>query len=554
MNRHVIPTAFVLLLASISSASVAGEHTSPQKIAPALTTRWQTSPDSSVKVWVFFTDKGSADPKVQAQALTNLNQYFSPRALARRQRVNRGQLVFDAADLPVSSNYLSQLSHSGITADQVSRWLNAASVSLTYPQALAAANLPFVREIRPVMRSVQLLPLIEPEVQIPYAPAAPEALNYGNSFRQVHQIKADSLHALGYTGQGILIGMLDTGFFTDHAAFDSLRLQGRLIATRDFINGDFDVQDNAFDGQRNHGTSTFSAVGGFVPGTLVGTAFGASFALAKTEILATEYVISEEDRWVAGLEWLDSLGADVVSSSLGYNVGDTGFSYTPAQMDGNTAITTQAADLAASRGLLVVNAAGNEGDGPWRIIIAPADGDSVLAVGAVDSLGSRVFFSSTGPTADGRIKPDVMAQGRADWLASAGGGYGRGSGTSFATPLVAGVVALLLDVDSALTPDQLIQRLHQSGSRASNPDTLMGWGIVNAFAASNLGCARRGDVDNSSVVDIADITALVQDIVFGTPLPNPVAGDANCDGVRDVIDIVLLIQFVVFGSPTPCCL
>lgn len=455
------------------------------KISPELLTRFQSgNPGATAKVWVFFTDKGIADPAVLAKATADLSEYFSFRAIARRQKVRPGQLLFDETDLPVSADYLSLLSNSGITIHEVSRWLNAASISMTYAQALTVANLAFVREILPVMRTVQRLPAIEPVPRIEFAPAAPGALNYGPSFRQVSQIRANILHRLGYTGKGVLIGMLDTGFFIDHPVFDSLRLQGRIVATRDFINGDADVQDNAFDGQRDHGTATFSLLGGFADGTLIGTAFGASFALAKTEIVATEYIISEEDRWVKGLEWLDSLGADIVSSSLGYNVGDTGFSYTPAQMDGNTATTTKAADLAASKGLLVVNAAGNEGNDPWRIIIAPADGDSVLAVGAVDSLGFHTSFSSTGPTADGRIKPDVMAQGEDDWLASASGGYGRGGGTSFATPLAAGVAALLLEIDSTLTPFQIIQRLHQSASQASRPDNLYGWGIVNAARAA----------------------------------------------------------------------
>ena len=219
-------------------------------------------------------------------------------------------------------------------------------------------------------------------------------------------------------------------------------------------------------------------VGGFEEDSLIGSAYGASFALAKTEMIDSE-VVAEEDNWVAGIEWADSLGADVVTSSLGYNEW-----YTYEDMDGNTALCTIAADLAVSKGMVVVNAAGNERPYAWHYIIAPADGDSVIAVGAVDLQGKLTSFSSAGPTYDGRIKPDVLACGYRTFCASSSGGYTRMDGTSLSTPLVAGVCALLLEAHPDWSPIQVREALWNTASRADNPDNLMGYGIVNAAKAS----------------------------------------------------------------------
>jgi len=243
-----------------------------------------------------------------------------------------------------------------------------------------------------------------------------------------------------------------------------------------------DDQDNS---QRWHGTAVFSTVGGFVDDVLVGSAYGAQFALAKTEIKAEEIQI-EEDYWVAGVEWADSVGADVVSSSLGYTEWDDGTGYTYEDMDGNTTFCTRAADLAVSKGVVVLNAAGNE-RGPWpawNYIIAPADGDSVIAVGAVDLEGDIASFSSAGPTYDGRIKPDVVACGVGTYCVTSSGGYDRLNGTSLSTPLAAGVCALLLEANPEWNPIQVREALWRTASQADNPDNLMGYGIVNAAKAS----------------------------------------------------------------------
>ncbi|MBI3872139.1 MAG: S8 family peptidase, partial [candidate division Zixibacteria bacterium] len=270
----------------------------------------------------------------------------------------------------------------------------------------------------------------------------------------------------------------DTGFSLDIDAFVHLH----LIATRDFINGDDDVGDGD-SAQMSHGTMTLSTCGGLAPGNLIGVAPGAEYVLAKTEILIKEIRV-EEDYWVAGLEWADSMGCDLVSSSLGY----TDWHTNPSDYDGNTAPATIAADLAAARGLLVVNAAGNGGCDPLHpSLVIPADGDSVLTVGASDFHGAIAGFSSCGPTFDGRIKPDVVAPGVNVRVAHPRSGqYGSGSGTSFATPLVTGVCALLLQKNPSTSPYALIQTLRETATRADTPAIPYGWGLIQAAEAAGI--------------------------------------------------------------------
>ncbi|MCJ7457474.1 MAG: S8 family peptidase, partial [candidate division Zixibacteria bacterium] len=318
----------------------------------------------------------------------------------------------------------------------------------------------------------------------------PEILDYGASYAQLLQIHVPELHRLGYTGKGIRIGMLDTGYFLHHRAFQYLLDSNRIVATRDFINGGIYVEDPA--GQQTiHGTYTLSALAGYVPDTLIGPAYNSEFVLAKTEIVNQEIQI-EEDHWVAGIEWEESLGVDIVSSSLGYNRFDDSTGYTWADLDGHTAVVTIAAEMAVSKGVIVVNAAGNERNTPWHYIIAPADGDSVIAVGAVDLNGNIASFSSAGFPWDfqkGKIKPDVCACGVGTYCADAGGGYAYVNGTSLSTPLVAGTCALVLQTDTTLKPMQLRDRLWRTAYGVSSPDTLYGYGIVDAVRAAGFNYA-----------------------------------------------------------------
>jgi len=434
-------------------------------------------PDSAVAVWVFFTDKGIKSSAQYKSALDRCVHQLSERSL--RRRMQRGQTPWvDFTDIPVKKQYLNELENLGAKIRVVSRWLNAASVLANKQQIEKIENLPFVRAVKKVVTFTRKKPSVE-EKQLKKLGKPPErqVLGYGESYAQLAQIHVPELHNLGFSGKGVLITLLDTGFFIHHPAFEHILNSGRLVATHDFINGDDDVDDQDND-QRWHGTAVWSVVGGYFADSLVGSAYGVQFALAKTEMVDSE-VVAEEDNWVAAVEWADSLGADVVTSSLGYTDW-----YTYEDMDGNTALCTQAADLAVSKGVVVANAAGNERSLPWHYIIAPADGDSVIAVGAVDLQGKLTSFSSAGPTYDGRIKPDVLACGYRTFCASSSGDYTRMDGTSLSTPLVAGVCALLLEAHPDWDPIQVRDALRNTASRADNPDNLMGWGIVNVAKAS----------------------------------------------------------------------
>jgi serine protease AprX len=432
--------------------------------------------DSAVAVWVFFTDKGIESFAQYRTALDETVHRLSERSLRRRMLRGREPQV-DLTDIPVEKRYLDELENIGAKIRVVSRWLNGASVSADKQQIEKIKNLPFVRAVKKVATFTRSKPEAEKNrLRKTGKPYGEQDLGYGESYAQLAQIHVPELHRIGLSGAGVLITLLDTGFSVDHSAFEHILNSGRLIATHDFINGDDDVDDGE-DNQRAHGTSVFSVVGGLVEDTLIGCAYGAQFALAKTEIQAVEIEI-EEDYWIAGLEWGEALGTDVVSSSLGYTDW-----YTYQDMDGNTALCTRAADLAVSKGVVVVNAAGNERDDQWYYIIAPADGDSVIAAGAVDLNNQIASFSSAGPTYDGRIKPDVCACGVGTYCANAGGGYSHLRGTSFATPLVAGVCALLLEAHPTANPVRVREALWTTASQADNPDNLMGYGIADASKA-----------------------------------------------------------------------
>lgn len=426
-------------------------------------------------VWVFLTDKG---PDSHTAKLAG-RQFISERA-ARRESL-RGRAIPASIDWPVYAPYRAELEAAGLQVRTESPWFNAISGIVDARALDQMAALPFVKEIRIVQSYVEnvLARDVPPPALKPSAGDASEVFDYGPSAGQLKQIQVDRVHEAGLDGKGVFLCFMDTGFDLSHPAFDSLK----LIAKHDFINGDDDVGDNDL-AQMGHGTSTLSCAAGLAPGHLIGVAPRAEYAVAKTEIQNQEIRVEEEDYWISGLTWAtDVLGCDLVSSSLGYILW-----HTQSELDGNTALATIAADLAAAKGLLVINSAGNEGSKTWRYMIVPADGDSVLAVGAVDPNGNRVYFSSTGPTADGRIKPDVMALGSGVYTAIAGGeSYAGNQGTSFSAPLAAGVCALLLQHEPTLTPWQIIDRLRSTATMANDPDTLMGWGIIQAADAINIG-------------------------------------------------------------------
>jgi subtilisin family serine protease len=366
-----------------------------------------------------------------------------------------------------------------------SRWFNAVSAEATAAQIADVSALPSVARVDVVRRYRRRSP--EPVESADVLRASPRRawrtqeaiLDYGTSYDQVAQLRVPELHARGLDGRGVRIAVFDAGFPNlAHEALSTMTILGE----RDFVNGLGTVRGST----DSHGLMTLSVLGGYREGELIGPAYGASFLLAITEDTRSETPV-EEDNWVAAAEWAEAMGADVISSSLGYLDFDLPFtSYTDRDMNGETAVTTRAAAIAASRGIVVVTSAGNGGQRLDRNTLgAPADGKLVLSVGAVDRDGIRAPFSSVGPTADGRIKPDVAALGVRAKVASRTGPsvYAASSGTSFSCPLMAGVVSLVLQAHPAYTVDQVLLVLRATASQAAAPDNLLGWGIVDAAGA-----------------------------------------------------------------------
>ena len=429
---------------------------------------------------VYFRDKtGTPYSVAQPQA------FLSARAVARRSR--QGIAVLPR-DLPVNPAYVNQIR--GLAGSPrvlyTSRWFNAAVISCDSTTLIRITQLPTVRRASTLNRQLVAKPVPSSPVQVPVVVARgtqATRAQYGSAYRQNLQIGALAMHDAGFRGEGMHIAVFDAGFpgVNQISALQPLFLQQRLVSTRNFVDGGTSVY------LRNpHGTNCLSAMAGNQTGFYIGTAPRASYSLCITEDTGSEHPV-EEANWLAAAEFADSSGVDVISSSLGYTTFDPpSVSYTYADMNGRNAISTRAATMAARVGMLVVSAAGNEGDDPWHYISAPADADSIMSVGAVDSLGSHAFFSSYGPTADGRIKPTLAAMGFAASVLSANGSAFRGSGTSYACPILAGMAAGFWQANPTLTAQQVIAALRATASQANNPDNVLGYGIPNFLTAYNV--------------------------------------------------------------------
>ena len=451
-------------------------------------------------VWLELEDKGERSPEELATMLAAAEAALTPRSRARRIRAHVLPLV-DERDLPVSERYLGELAARGLAPHAASRWLNRVAVTVPASRLGEIAALPFVRRVAPVeqaFRSFEQPPAeaLKRTSAPPLKPRTPpvrdlgtRALDYGRLQTVMQQVQAFAFHDSGYTGAGVLVCLIDAGF-NFHDTHEVLA--GQVIApgrTRDFVEGDTVVTEPAFF-TLDHGTWVMGLIAGDLPGEYLGSAFGAEFALARTENSDAAFERPVEMLyWGMGAEWADSLGADIISSSLGYfqfndGIGD----YTYADMDGHTTDISRAAEIAASKGIMVVNAVGNEGQTAWRHLIAPADvhGDSLIAVGSVSTTGAPAAFTSAGPSADGRIKPDLAAAGIAVPIVNTNGNpasYTTNSGTSLSTPIVAGLAACLLEARPGWTPQQVIRALRETASRAFQPDNLSGYGVPNGRAA-----------------------------------------------------------------------
>ncbi len=478
-----IPVLPLLLLAVLTFQ---GNYTSSKLSNSMLGVLGKMSDKDSLICWVFFTDKGPATEALLAKP----ENVVSKRSIERRMKYLPQDRILDASDLPVFQGYIDQLEALGTKVKGKSKWLNSVSLKVAKTDIKKIESLHFVKNLDLVSRfSKRYQSEVPTEAQNNQkslrVPDMIYDLDYGPSLTQNQMMQVPALHNLGITGTGVMVGVFDAGFNRlDHEAFAQLDIH----ATWDFVNGDPGVGDSLDMGEGSHGTNVLSAIAGYKPGSLIGPAYGATFLLAKTENTDSETPV-EEDNWIAAMEWADSIGVDIVTSSLGYLEYDPPFqSYTWQNMDGNTARITVAADLAVGKGIAVFVSAGNEGmNATHNTLGAPADGDSVVSVGATDNSGSRAYFSSVGPTSDGRIKPDIMAMGQGVRVASywTANGYGLASGTSFSCPLAAGVAALVLSQRSWITPMQLAEALKSTASNSLSPNREYGWGMINGLAALN---------------------------------------------------------------------
>jgi len=434
-------------------------------------------------VWLYLRDKEVYDSAACERALAEHAETLGQPALERRRKALPEPWV-DFYDLPVAERYLDQLSTEGIEIRRVSRWLNAVSANVTRSQIDRLLALPFVSEIRPVLRGTSgPEPDSRPPLDAtPRSRGAGDPFDYGPSRRQLELMNALPAHEAGFSGDGVIVAVFDTGFFLEHEAFATLRADGRLLDQYDFINDDADVGNESSDDEasHSHGTITWSVIGGFSEGDLIGAAHGASFLLCKTEDITSETPV-EEDNWIAAAEWAEARGAQVFSTSLNYVNW-----YEYADLDGDTAPMTVASDIAASRGIVVCVSAGNFGGVPWYYIGVPADGDSVIAVGAVDSNNLLTEFTSHGPTADGRIKPEVVAQGQDTYAAipnTFGSDYFPLSGTSLSAPLVAGAAALILEANPSWSGWQVRESILRTAVSFTVPNNDRGYGLVDTWGA-----------------------------------------------------------------------
>jgi serine protease AprX len=436
----------------------------------------QVAPD---KYFVEFTDKNGTPYTIDRP-----DQFLSARSIERRVRHN---IATTLQDLPVNPAYVNTVSAIGVTVLNRTKWFNGVTIYTTNPFALAAINsLPFVKQvlkgeaIKKCDKVVEnhkfnlergsAIPLRRDEI---YTTSSIGTYNYGRAYNQIHMLKGDSLHELGFRGQGQVIAVLDAGFRNADKlpVFDSLRANNQILGTRDFVSPGNNVYDEYY-----HGMSVLSTMGGNLPGKIIGTAPKASYWLFRTEEVETENYI-EEYNWVSGAEAADSVGADIINSSLGYNnFDDSTWNHSWTDLTGNTAVVTIGANIAASKGIAVVCSAGNDGTKPWRYICVPADGDNVLAIGAVDSIGDYATFSSHGVPGNS-VKPNVVSQGKGALVALPDSTFAFSSGTSYSSPIIAGLVACLWQSRPDISVNDIYKAIEMSGNHYNTPDTLMGYGI-----------------------------------------------------------------------------
>lgn len=428
---------------------------------------------------VKFTDKNNSPYSVE-----NPQQFLSQKALDRRAKYKIG---ITEQDIPVNQSYIDELKKLGFVLRGQSKWLNCVWVECPESKLEELKSLSFV-DYNYKWRNPQ--PKDAPKPDKSKRPKISKdvldnALNrdYGKAQNQTEMLNIQALHNLGFTGKGITIAILDAGFTKadQMPVFEPMFADKRVLGVYDFVEDDAYVYDKG-----NHGMNVLSCIAANQPGQMIGTAPDVSAYLFRTEDEDTEYII-EEFNWLEAAEKADSLGVDIIHSSLGYqDFDDKSTSYQYNELDGNTAISTVAADIAASKGIYVNVSAGNAGDEPWLHVTAPADADSCMSVGAVDSKGKIAFFSSQGPSFDGRMKPEVCAKGLNAAVEGISGHITTSSGTSFSGPIMAGCAACLIQAHPKAHPYDIITAIKLSGSKFKEPDNIYGYGIPDMAVAHKI--------------------------------------------------------------------
>jgi len=426
--------------------------------------------------FVVFKDKANSP-----YSISRPKEFLSDRSIKRR---TNQKIAITERDLPPNPNYLSEIATTGAKILYKSRWINGALIQTEEATLKKILNLTFVRglegkgDIRNTRLNEQGQTINKKDKF-----GNEGILDNGLSQTQLAMLGADKMHTKGYNGKGMLIGVLDSGFLNANKLtfFNDLFNDKRVIGTWDFVNNESNVYND-----HNHGTNVLSCMAAFENSRIVGTAYKASYLLLTTEDVASE-TKREEANWLFGAEMADSVGVDVINTSLGYTEFDNPIqNYKYTDMNGDRALATRAADWAAQAGILVVVSAGNDGSGSWKYIGTPADADSIIAVGAVSSSQNIASFSSYGPSADGRVKPELSAQGANTTIGNTNGTVGLSSGTSFSSPLMAGFAASFWQAFPSLTNMQIRELLIRSANQYTNPDNRVGYGIPNFDKAYEL--------------------------------------------------------------------
>lgn len=495
MKKYISSIIILVMIAIIAFSFKQGSG----KFGPHLTAALENSNADHFIVYIYLMDKGPNAGLMLSNPLSLVTQ----RSIERRSKVKSPDMIVEMTDVPLYQEYINELASRALNLRNRIKGINAVSAEVTKQQLNDIAEMNFVKQIELVETAVRKHNDIESNQTLLTLELKQnqgdnilvDSLNYGTyGTTQITQMNVNLVHDQGIFGQGILIASLDDGFRNQtHPCFTNPLNPINIVSQYDF---QLHVPD-AYQTTATHGTTTISCIGAYAPGSLIGTAFKASFLVARTEVDSFERPI-EMDNWSAAAQWADSLGADIITSSLGYLAFDAPYpGYTWQDMNGMNVPVTRAAALAAHNGITVFNSAGNNGPGSHNTLNGPADADSILTLGAVTGTGTVTSFSSVGPTTDvptPRIKPDVMAMGEGVQTANGSGtGYSGGgsAGTSYSCPLAAGVGALILSANKSLTPLQVRGILRKFASNTNSPNNTYGWGIINA--AQSVDSARKLD-------------------------------------------------------------